>query len=561
MSLTDLIGIEYVRRKLMISRFFSSSLLLSPVLLVGSLMASTGAIAEEGPDSPPSPAVPVYSLVLENSTPTNAGLMSQVTSVSQLTDVQPTDWAFQALQSLVERYGCIVGYPDRTYRGNRALSRYEFAAGLNACMDRVNELIASATADLVRKEDLLILQRLQEEFAAELATLRGRIDSLEVRTATLEKQQFSTTTKLSGEVVFAIAGIATGDNALGGEAPRITVMGDRVRLNFDTSFTGEDLLRTRLQAGNLDLFAPTTLTPEGSLRINADTGNSVIIDALLYQFPVGEKLTVTLEANAGATDDFIPTLNPYLDGDGGSGALTHFGTRNAIYYLLGGAGLGVSYALTEQLELGVGYLADNGTGSANLPFPKNGLFDGPYGAIAQLTYTPSEQFQIGVTYIHSYKTDFSTAGQTGSNQANYVELTDFPFSVNAYGLGASYQISPQIVVNGAVGYTAARSLSAGSRGDANIWNWFVGLAFPDLFTKGSLGGIIVGMEPMVTGVTGNLKNALSTNDTSLHIEAFYQYQITDNIAVTPGIIWLTAPDGNDKNSDIVTGVIRTTFTF
>lgn len=49
--------------------------------------------------------------------------MEQVTSVSQLSDVQPTDWAFQALQSLVERYGCIAGYPDGTYRGNRALTR------------------------------------------------------------------------------------------------------------------------------------------------------------------------------------------------------------------------------------------------------------------------------------------------------------------------------------------------------------------------------------------------------------------------------------------------------
>ncbi|HEY9301337.1 MAG TPA: iron uptake porin, partial [Phormidium sp.] len=58
--------------------------------------------------------------------------IEQVTSVSQLSDVQPTDWAFQALQSLVERYGCIEGYPDRTYRGNRAITRYEFAAGLNA---------------------------------------------------------------------------------------------------------------------------------------------------------------------------------------------------------------------------------------------------------------------------------------------------------------------------------------------------------------------------------------------------------------------------------------------
>src|SRR4028118_1657885 len=95
--------------------------------------------------------------------------MNQVTSVSQLSDVRPTDWAFQALQSLVERYGCIAGYPDGTYRGNRALTRYEFAAGLNACLDQVTKLIGSSTANFVTQEDLAVLQRLQEEFAAELA--------------------------------------------------------------------------------------------------------------------------------------------------------------------------------------------------------------------------------------------------------------------------------------------------------------------------------------------------------------------------------------------------------
>jgi hypothetical protein len=168
---------------------------------------------------------------------------------------------------------------------------------------------------------------------------------------------------------------------------------------------------------------------------------------------------------------------------------------------------------------------------------------------------------IGATYVHSYKTDFSTAGETGTNQANFVDSTGFPFSVNADGLGASFQIIPQIVLNGAVGYTNASSLASGFRGTANIWNWFVGLAFPDLLSKGSLGGIIVGMEPYVTGVNGNLRNAIGTDDNSFHVEGFYQYQITDNISITPGIIWITAPNGDSNNADIVTGVVRTTFTF
>lgn len=176
---------------------------------------------------------------------TTSTLESQVTSVSQLSDVKPTDWAFQALQSLVERYGCIVGYPNKTFRGHQALTRYEFAAGLNACLDKVQDLIAAATTDLVKKEDLQLLQKLQEEFAAELATLRGQVDALDTRTATLEKQQFSTTTKLTGQAIFAING-GTQANA----ADPNTIFFHRTRLNLATSFSGKDLLLTQLQTGN-----------------------------------------------------------------------------------------------------------------------------------------------------------------------------------------------------------------------------------------------------------------------------------------------------------------------
>jgi hypothetical protein len=484
--------------------------------------------------------------------------LEQVTSVSQLTDVKPTDWSFQALQSLVERYGCIVGYPDRTYRGNRALTRYEFAAGLNACLDRVNELIAAGTADLVKKEDLAILQKLQEYFAAELVTLRGRVDGLETRTATLEKQQFSTTTKLGGEVVFALAGVAAGNTVNGNEVQKNTILGDRIRLDLDTSFNGEDLLRVRLQAGNVAAFSSNaTFTPEGDLRLAADSGNSVDIDALLYQFKVGERTTVVLEANAGAIDDFTNTINPFLDGDGGSGALSQFGTRNPIYYLVNGAGIGITHEFSDKLELSLGYLANE----PENPAAGSGLFNGPFGAIAQLTFTPFESLAIGLTYIHAYNNNFQANGSSGSNNANFLNanLVDSAFNSDSFGLEASFQLSPKIVINGSVGYTNANVLS-GTRGSVDIWNWAVGLAFPDLFRKGSVAGIVVGMEPKVTRASNQL-NFLEDSDTSLHVEGFYQFQLTDNIAITPGIIWLTAPDHNSANSDIVIGVIRTTFIF
>ena len=496
----------------------------------------------------------------------NSEAFNQVTSVSQLSDVQPTDWAFQALQSLVERYGCIAGYPDGTYRGNRAMTRYEFAAGLNACLERVNELIAAGTGNLATREDLAALQRLQEEFAAELATLRGRVDALEARTAELEANQFSTTTKLNGEVIFALTGIATGDDANGDKAATTTAFASRVRLNFDTSFSGEDLLRTRLQVINLgSLSTNSILTADGELRFNAgpfgEASNTVVLDALLYSFPIGERTTVFLEANAGAPDDFMSTVNPFFDGDGGSGALSNFGTRNPIYYLVGGAGIGVRHQFSDRLELSFGYLAAD---AAN-PARGGGLFNGPYGAIAQLTFAPNDNLAIGLTYVNSYN---SSTG-TGSNAANYrsflsrTQDLDLPISSNSYGIEASWQFSPRFALGGWVGYTTERTLSTlgGTidRGDRRIWNWALTLAFPDLLKEGNLAGILVGMEPKVTHSTTN--DLPEDKNTSLHVEAFYQFQLTDNISITPGIIWLTAPDHNNDNSDLVIGVVRTTFTF
>ena len=62
----------------------------------------------------------------------DAASADQVTSVTQFSDVYPTDWAYQALANLVETYGCVAGYPNGTFRGNRAMTRYEAAALLNA---------------------------------------------------------------------------------------------------------------------------------------------------------------------------------------------------------------------------------------------------------------------------------------------------------------------------------------------------------------------------------------------------------------------------------------------
>ena len=67
----------------------------------------------------------------------------QVTSVNQLRDVSPTDWSYEAIRSLVDRYGCLSGFPDGTFKGDRPITRYEFAAGLNSCFEQIERSIVN----------------------------------------------------------------------------------------------------------------------------------------------------------------------------------------------------------------------------------------------------------------------------------------------------------------------------------------------------------------------------------------------------------------------------------
>ena len=120
-----------------------------------------------------------------------AASADQVTSVTQFSDVYPTDWAYQALANLVETYGCVAGYPNGTFRGNRAMTRYEAAALLNGGLDRITEVTDE-------------LRRLLKEFETELAILKGRVDGLEARVGEMEATQFSTTTKLKGYTAWVL---------------------------------------------------------------------------------------------------------------------------------------------------------------------------------------------------------------------------------------------------------------------------------------------------------------------------------------------------------------------
>jgi hypothetical protein len=488
--------------------------------------------------------------------------LQQVTNVNQLRDVSPTDWAYEALRSLVDRYGCIAGFPDQTYRGSQPLSRYEFAAGLNSCLNQIERLIASSES--VVREDLDTINRLSQEFEAELATLGGRIDNIESRTAFLEDNQFSTTTKLVGEAIFGVGSVVSGSTNDGeDDIDRVPVLGYRSRLELETSFDGEDLLFTRLSTGNFPAFAEETGTFQGDLAFAEPAEGQLGLEVLYYGRPVTENTDILIGAAGLAADDIANTVS-ILDGDGGSGAISAFGTRSPIYLPPGEAGLGIIHRLGDKIELSAGYLA----GEASDPSEDSGLIDGSYSALGQILFTPFESLNVAFTYVNG---EDQSDTETGSDLSNLQFLSEetfgeaVPTSHNSYGAQFSYAISDRITVGAWGGLSKVTTLSSLNgqldRGTQDIWNWAATLAFPDLGKEGNLAGVIVGMEPWVESSSIDTAGFTEDEEKSLHVEAFYQYQINDNIGITPGVVWVNKPDNNDNNDDLVIGTVRTTFTF
>ncbi len=503
----------------------------------------------------------------------NSDPVSQnVTSVSQLSDVKPTDWAFTALQSLVERYGCIAGYPDRTFRGKQATSRYEFAAGLNACLDKINEIISAGLADKVSKEDLATLQKLQEEFAAELATLRGRVDALDSKVAKLEAQQFSTTTKLSGEAIMSVQG--ANNNLSGAPTSTNIFVSSRVRLDLNTSFSGSDLLKTRLEVGNGTANIPGTFGA-GSTTQNAGSANNAsnigfqtygqdytgltggstfTLAKLRYDFNLGDaRISIGPVLHAY---DHIDT-NSYANNEAVDFASTFF-INNPLMILVngqtGGAGAAFDWNLGKSAFSIRGlYLAASGNQPTSSTGVNRGLFGDAYQASGELEFAPKnaagdKPFALKFTYTNG-----------AVNNAN----------INAGGVNAEFKFSKNLAIFGRYGFgtidnrgvpavqagTYTSGLFVGGNtttaGNLSPQTWMAGIAFPDLFKEGAMAAVAVG-QPFIDRSVGG--------STQTNLEAFINFPVTNNIRITPDVQFIFNPN-NTASATIFVGTLRTVFSF
>ena len=462
----------------------------------------------------------------------------QVTSVSQFTDVKPGDWAYQALSNLVEKYGCVAGYANGTFMGGQAMTRYEAAALLNACLDRVTE----STEEL---------NRLANDFAKELRIIQGRVAKAEKKIGTLEAMQFSTTTKLKGEATFVLGGV---DGARTSTSANVgnTAFNYDLRLSFDTSFTGKDLLKTRLRSGN---FSSVPFGSSSSLfkLDKAETyANTMTLDRLYYRFPALAK-GVNLTAGAQVRNTEMAWIPSAYKSD----ILDFFQVAGApgVYNKATGSGFGVEWAQPTKKGKGgfvanLNYVAQNGNDSTKGQFDE----DGSLNTLAQVGYRAP---QYGIAFGYRYGTEgtrvrnFNALG--GGSGVLAANQTSNGYAINAYWQPKKSGIIPS--VSGAYGWNTV-SLADGKqtpRGATDSQTWFAGLQWSDVFVNGNTAGFAI-------GAPGNAAS-LPDDQKAIMWEAFYRYKVSDAVSVTPAVFYVSNNQGLKQNSSNYGGVIQTTFRF
>jgi hypothetical protein len=487
---------------------------------------------------------------------------NQVTSVNQFSDVLPTDWAYQALSNLVEKYGCVAGYPNGKFKGGNAMTRYEAAALLNACLDRISEVTDE-------------LQKLLNEFDSELTVLTSRVDGLESKVGQLQAQQFSTTTKLKGEVNMILGGVPDYDQKGVSKDPNRTAFNYDVRLNFDTSFTGKDLLKTRLRSGNFS-SAPFGSSSNNLFKLDkAETArdgrdSNVWIDRLYYTFPVGKSLKLTAGTMLRNTEvvAFLPTAYK-------AQILDFFGLAGAPGVYNKGTGAGFAAQWKQSVKKGnpyftfdTSYIAERGNSSTT------GMFnnDGAQNINAQLGFK-GQNYGVALGYRYGSEGTRTRVGNGYAGNALLPGQTSNSMSVGAFWQPLDKGFIPSISLG--YGFTdlsgdvsAANSPTqrfSSSKAAVSSQSWTVAFRWDDAFVKGNSAGFAFGQganpnNAATAGPACNATTACANQNDAMMYEIFYKFQVTDNISITPALFWVDQMVLNGVG-DAWGGVIQAQFRF
>ena len=212
-----------------------------------------------------------------------APAMAQVTSVSQLRDVQPTEWSYQAISNLVSRYGCVAGFPNGTFQPGQPATRAQLAALTSACLDRISEYQTAADAALAAA--------LRAQFSKEIAATNTRVSALEV----------AATQKAQGVGNYLGLGVLLNSVGTGG-SPNNTVSGGTLQARYAVkNFSNQNAVSVRpyinaVAGPNSQIGAAggVTATYDWSIARKAGVSAANIYAGVGYQVP----FVNNVEANA-----------------------------------------------------------------------------------------------------------------------------------------------------------------------------------------------------------------------------------------------------------------------
>ncbi|WP_320668156.1 iron uptake porin [Prochlorococcus sp. MIT 1307] len=471
-----------------------------------------------------------------------------VESISQFSDVYPTDWAYQALTDLAERHGCAAADPSGS------MTRYEAAALLNKCLGNVAQ---------VNEEE----RRLINEFGPELAVIKGRIDGLEARVGEFEAGMFSTTTKLTGKTYFVLGGYGRDTNSGNAEQDDGSLTFNyTTQLNLNTSFTGEDLLYTRIKTGNFSNSAFGSKTYGNYLSATNNNADALKVDKIWYQFPVGENFTVWAGPKienyymlASSPSIYKPVMKQFALG-GNSGA----------YAASTDGGFGVAWTQSVDDPTQPRFAVSTNIvskGASNATDEGGGIFtDAQQKWLTKFEYG-APRWQVSFAVANEMCNDKSGTNTESCKAWQEYYATDkgnnagtgnaTSYSARAYWKPEDVGMIPAIQV----GYDVRDIDDDDSQDSVEATAaWMVGLMWDDVFVDGNRAGVAFGSRAHATEIQG--KHEGNDDDAAGNFvwEAYYDYKVSDNITVTPAVF-----GGSDvstgENDDILGGLVQTTFKF
>ena len=411
-------------------------------------------------------------------------------------------------------------------------------------------------------------------------------------------------TKLRDKTAFDKKGKKGGANAYNRNYGAWTFNYDQ-RLKLNTSFTGKDLLVARLRAGNFEksknAFAGggVNLT---ALDIATDSGvsngisNNVVLDRLFYKFPVGKEFTFIAGAVARNTESIALWPSVYNKGATKILDFTALMGTSGVYNKETGQLVGAYWKQSvdkgqNAFSVSVNYVADDKDGSSSNPNKGGFLTDNSEASfLAQLGYAGPEW---GVAFGYRYgqcdsgngfrrSTSFVKANNF-NNSCTFVnnkgEVERSGASTNSYALNAYWQPQdPGFIPSISLGWGINQNSTSNKIGGSPVTSqsWLVGLKWDDVFLKGNDLGFAFGQPTFATGLEScqKRKDCSSTPfDGNYAFELFYNFQVTDNIAITPAVFYLSRPIGQptrnlvndgtgyDGQFNIFGGLIQTTFKF